>query len=993
MKKKLNKKISFFTLGIIFGLFLIVFGLADKVLAMTNTWNFSNASDYNFDNTKIKVSSGQARLKTLSWYDPTWTKRKGITINGISGGTLTSYQLKITVPYDPDMQTDFKDIVFTSFDGTSPLDFWLETKTDGQVANFYVNVPSIPTYPDTTIIYMYYGNADASIIYNDGIGTFPLFEDFESTSLFGALKGASTYQNIPTYVPSSVDTTNQNVHPDIVYFANSWHGYKYWMVMTPYPNGNDAYENPSLVASNDGSSWIIPAGLTNPLVQRPSCDHNDDPELIYNSVTDELWVYYLETRRAGICTDNTKPFYNHNYLKLIKSGDGINWTSPVTAIDWNLNTSPLFFSPAVVLKDGVYRLWMSTAIYPDSSSELHLWQSNDGINWGTPQLTNSNIPIWHLNVNYIPEKSEYWMISSDYSRNGKFQFSKSVNGINWTTFTTPILYPSYIWNDGLYRATFLYDAINDLLKIWYSARSDQIWHTGYTEDNYTDFYNFYNSYNGLSSGVSWTKLQGSVTPINSTEQAKKGNRSGKFVTDDINAVGIEAPLPLSNNFFQEWDMYDDLDNTAYKMVNIKNNSNNSLGIGVNTAQSVNYYTYGNGSSFYTTSIPRTLGWHKFGISFTSNASAIFYIDDQEVGSLNSLPFNTMTKISINGNTSEPTTFYIDDVRVRNYTPIEPTYLIEEAEEALVENPDLPPDSPIYDTSDPSINPISSQTFTSLSSFTENAIKNGGEIKYQISNDGGINWYWYNYRWTITIGGYEETNTAEEINSNIGSFPKGDGKFLFKAYFHSDGYQLIKLDSVDLTTTTPPEIPIAIPLAGTYSETQSVTLSAAGSTSIRYSVEGIPASCSSGTLYSTPISVSISETIYARACDNAGNFSTSSFVYVISLPIPEPEVIYHSGGHPILSVIVPIVPTTPTNSNTLFLTRTLRLKMTGDDVKELQKYLNTHGYILTITGPGSPGNETNYFGGLTKKAVIKFQLANGLEGDGVVGPNTREKMNK
>jgi len=96
MKKKLNKKISFFTLGIIFGLFLIVFGLADKVLAITNTWNFSNASDYNFDNTKIKVSSGQARLKTLSWYDPTWTKRKGITINGISGGTLTSYQLKIS---------------------------------------------------------------------------------------------------------------------------------------------------------------------------------------------------------------------------------------------------------------------------------------------------------------------------------------------------------------------------------------------------------------------------------------------------------------------------------------------------------------------------------------------------------------------------------------------------------------------------------------------------------------------------------------------------------------------------------------------------------------------------------------------------------------------------------------------------------------------------------------------------------------------------------
>ena len=64
---------------------------------------------------------------------------------------------------------------------------------------------------------------------------------------------------------------------------------------------------------------------------------------------------------------------------------------------------------------------------------------------------------------------------------------------------------------------------------------------------------------------------------------------------------------------------------------------------------------------------------------------------------------------------------------------------------------------------------------------------------------------------------------------------------------------------------------------------------------------------------------------------------------------------------------------------------------GLDVKELQVWLNNHGYTIALTGPGSKGNETNKFGSLTKKAVIAFQKANGLTPDGIVGPKTLEKM--
>lgn len=71
------------------------------------------------------------------------------------------------------------------------------------------------------------------------------------------------------------------------------------------------------------------------------------------------------------------------------------------------------------------------------------------------------------------------------------------------------------------------------------------------------------------------------------------------------------------------------------------------------------------------------------------------------------------------------------------------------------------------------------------------------------------------------------------------------------------------------------------------------------------------------------------------------------------------------------------------------TKDLYLGMSDSQVIDLQRYLNKHGFSVALIGPGSAGQETSYFGNLTRQAVQRWQKANGIYPTlGYFGPLSR-----
>jgi len=133
----------------------------------STVWVQTSQTDFEagvLDNVDTSTSPGNVTLETRGdWYDGTWEYRKPINITN-SGSALTNYQVKVTINTQQlisagKMESDGDDIRFTTSNGITEIDYWIESGINTATTEIWVEVPSIPT--TGTTIYMYYGNPSA----------------------------------------------------------------------------------------------------------------------------------------------------------------------------------------------------------------------------------------------------------------------------------------------------------------------------------------------------------------------------------------------------------------------------------------------------------------------------------------------------------------------------------------------------------------------------------------------------------------------------------------------------------------------------------------------------------------------------------------------------------------------------------------------------------------------------------------------------------------
>ena len=115
-----------------------------------------------------------------------WLYRRKITITNNANTDATDYQVRIDLNGDNfnfgRASSDGSDIRFTKDDGTTPLNYWIESwDSANKKATVWVKVPNIPANGSIDI-YVYYGNSSATSE-SDAEAVFDFFDDFEGDSI------------------------------------------------------------------------------------------------------------------------------------------------------------------------------------------------------------------------------------------------------------------------------------------------------------------------------------------------------------------------------------------------------------------------------------------------------------------------------------------------------------------------------------------------------------------------------------------------------------------------------------------------------------------------------------------------------------------------------------------------------------------------------------------------------------------------------------------
>jgi len=128
---------------------------------------------------KWSISIGSCILDP--WWNSSFPYKRNVTINNTqNSNALINYQVPINVTNNTNFQSDWDDLRFIDDDDSTELDYWIESKSNGDWAYAWVEIPSIPA-SDTKDIIMYYGNPEVFTTSNAD-ATFDVYSNFTCVS-------------------------------------------------------------------------------------------------------------------------------------------------------------------------------------------------------------------------------------------------------------------------------------------------------------------------------------------------------------------------------------------------------------------------------------------------------------------------------------------------------------------------------------------------------------------------------------------------------------------------------------------------------------------------------------------------------------------------------------------------------------------------------------------------------------------------------------------
>lgn len=297
----------------------------------------------------------------------------------------------------------------------------------------------------------------------------------EIVNWLGAVSAdAGTQLTIPTHIsPAGGQTT----HPSVLDFGDDpFNGYRYWMAHTPYPGGSDAQEDPNVCASNDGSTWVVPAGLVNPLDDQPGSPgaYNSDTELVVHPDGGLLlmWRTYNPATTGG-----------QEQFWMRRSVDGISWT-PKALAHQTADTTRRLMSPTLVWENGGWTMW-AVDILPSPNRLVRLRSEGSTITpggWSAPVTCTVSVPAgrdpWHVQVRridgqYIGMLNDANLESSGIA--GDLYVITSPDGVIWSrgaAVAIPRAGGTGAGHQNLYRASFVRKSTGQL-DVWFAG-----WNTG-----------------------------------------------------------------------------------------------------------------------------------------------------------------------------------------------------------------------------------------------------------------------------------------------------------------------------------------------------------------------------------------------------------------------------------------------------------------------------------------------------------------------------------